>query len=84
MGFIIGVILAFILLSICFKVFRVTCKYAMKFVWNGLAGVVTLLFFNLFGAVLGIPLALNIFNATIAGFLGMPGIVLLLLMKYVI
>lgn len=84
MEFVIGIIVVAIVLFVIFKVFRIAFKYAWKFFLNGMVGLFVLIIFNLFGHILGIPLELNFLNATIAGFLGIPGIILLLIFQYVI
>jgi inhibitor of the pro-sigma K processing machinery len=55
-----------------------------KVVLNGLLGSAALILVNMAGAALGIHLALNIVSVYIAGFLGVPGIVLLAILKSIL
>ena len=59
-------------------------KIIGKLIVNGLLGGLLLLFFNLIGGLVGLTLAINPVNAIIAGFLGIPGVILLLILKVVL
>ena len=52
-----------------------------KLVLNGLLGAAALILINLVGAALEFHLAFNIVSVFVAGFLGVPGIVLLVVLK---
>ena len=47
-------------------------------------GFVALFVFNFLGSFVGISLELNTFNAVVTGLLGVPGVILLLLFKYLL
>ena len=79
---IIGVAVA-ILLSIFSIIFKTSLKLAIKIILNAAVGFVLLFIFNALGNFLGITLAINWINAIIAGVLGIPGIVLLLILKFI-
>ena len=51
---------------------------------NGLLGLATLLAVNLTSKYTGLHLGFNLFNGLTAGILGIPGVVLLLLVQWVI
>ena len=73
-----------LLLVLLFKLFRTTLKWALKLLFNALIGFAALLLLNYVGAPLGISLNLNWFNAVITGILGVPGVIVLLLIKYLL
>ena len=57
-------------------------KIIIKFIINGLIGAVLLFILNIFGSLIGITVAINPITALIAGFLGIPGVLLLLFLQY--
>lgn len=80
-----NVILAYlfgiILIYLVGRVFLMPLRIVLKFIYNGLVGGVMLWVLNLVGAHIGFTIAINPLTALIAGFLGLPGIVLLVLFK---
>lgn len=60
----------------------VPIKIVIKFIINGIIGAVVLFFLNIFGGFIGITIAINPITALIAGFLGIPGVLLLLFLQY--
>ena len=71
---IVGIILLIKLLSAPFR-------WIIKLLLNALMGFAMLFVVNFFGGFIGIELGVNLINALIAGFLGIPGIVLLVAIK---
>ncbi len=57
-------------------------RIIIKFIVNGLIGAFLLFIINIFGNIVGITVAINPVTALIAGFLGIPGVVLLLFLQY--
>ena len=57
-------------------------RIIIKFIVNGLIGAFLLFIINIFGNIVGITVAINPITALVAGFLGIPGVVLLLLLQY--
>ncbi|MCK9216484.1 MAG: pro-sigmaK processing inhibitor BofA family protein [Firmicutes bacterium] len=57
-------------------------RIIIKFIVNGLIGAFLLFIINIFGNIIGITVAINPVTALVAGFLGIPGVVLLLLLQY--
>ena len=84
----ISTILAFIfglfLLYILGILLVIPIKLIIKLIVNGIIGGVFLLLFNLIGGLIGLNLTINPLTAVIAGFLGIPGIILLLIMKNIL
>lgn len=56
-------------------------KLIVRLVINGIIGAVALIVFNLFGAYLGVTIGVNPITALIAGFLGIPGVLLMIFVK---
>lgn len=60
----------------------VPIRIVIKFIINGIIGAVALFFLNMFGKFIGITIAINPVTALTAGFLGIPGVLLLLFLQY--
>ena len=56
-------------------------KFIFKFLINTALGFVLLWLVNFFGDPLGISVALNFTNALVVGFMGVPGVILLVLLQ---
>lgn len=72
------------LLSVTFKLLKKPIKWVFKLLIHACMGYAALFIFNFVGAWVDISLGLNWVNAAITGVLGIPGVVLLLLIKYVL
>lgn len=70
---IIGIIVLFLIL----KIFKVSIKLIFKFILNSIVGVLILAVANALGA----NIEVTVLNAFIVGILGIPGVILLLLIK---
>lgn len=57
-------------------------KIIMKLIFNGILGGLSLLVINLVGGLFGFFIALNAVSIFVAGILGIPGVILLVLLKY--
>jgi len=88
MGLELNVILAYalglILLYIVGWILLIPIKLLMKLIWNGVIGGLTLLLVNAIGGLIGITIIINPLNALIAGFLGVPGVIILLLFQFIL
>lgn len=67
-----------LLLLVLGKILLWPMKKILQLIGNGILGGLTLLLFNLIGGNFGLALVINPLNAIIAGFLGIPGVILLL------
>ena len=65
------------------KLIKTPIKLLLKLACNTAIGYIALLLVNKFGGLIGISLGLNWVNALIIGVFGYPGLILLLLLKYV-
>ena len=77
-----GLLCAFVVLGVI-QLFSVPLKLALKVLLNTLLGFAALFLINLTSALTGFSLGLNLFNALTIGVLGVPGLVLLVLLKLV-
>lgn len=66
------------------RVFLKPIKKIFKFLLHAAFGFILLFLVNYFGAAIGVGLELSLLNCLITGFLGIPGIVILLLIHYVL
>lgn len=82
-----GVILAYIigilLLFVLGRLLVVPLKVLLKLALNALAGALAILLVNWAGSLFGFHLALNFYSAFIVGTLGIPGFILLVILKLV-
>ena len=75
---------ALFLLSLSFRLLKKPIAWILKFLLHAAMGYAFLFLFNFVGAWIGVSLGLNWLNAAVAGVLGVPGVVLLLLIKYLL
>lgn len=80
-----NVILAYvfgiILLYVVGRMFLMPIKLIFRLIYNGLIGGAMLWALNFVGIHIGFNIAINPITALIAGFLGLPGVILLILFK---
>ena len=77
-----GLLCAFVLLGVV-QLFSTPLRLALKVLLNTLLGFGALFLTNLAGGVTGLTLGMNLLNALIIGVLGIPGLVLLVLLRVV-
>ena len=73
-----------VLLSMSFRLLKKPLAWILKFLLHAAMGYAFLFLFDFVGAWIGVSLGLNWFNAAVTGVLGVPGVVLLLLIKYLL
>lgn len=83
-----SVIIAFafglILLYLLGWLLIIPIKYLFKLIVNSIIGGVLLLIVNFLGGFIGIYVGINPVTALIAGFLGVPGVILLIVLQYIL
>ena len=72
------------LVVVCLRLFAAPLRLALKVAFNSALGFGAVWLLNLTTAVTGMSLGLNLFNALTIGVLGVPGLGLLLLLKWVL
>ena len=77
-------IVAAVFLVLFFRLIRLPLKWAFKLLLHAIAGFVMLFFVNFFGSYIDISLEMSWLNAIVSGVLGIPGVVILLLFKYIL
>ena len=75
---------AVLLLLLFFRVLRLPLKWAAKAAIHVVIGFIALFVLNFLGSWVGIYIEMNWINSLITGLLGVPGVLLLLLIKYVL
>lgn len=73
-----------LLLYLVGRVLLVPLKYVSKLLINAVIGGILLWVLNIFGNFIGLHIPVNPITALIAGFLGIPGVVLLIVLQYVL
>lgn len=63
------------------KIFIVPIKFIVKLLINSIIGVILLYVINLVGAMWGLHIGINFITAIFVGILGIPGAVLLMVLK---
>lgn len=66
------------------KLLLVPLQLLVKLLINGIVGGAFLFLFNIFGKLFNLSLEISPLNAIVVGFLGVPGVILLLVMKFLI
>ncbi len=77
-----AVIICVLLVVLLFKIIKTPLKWAFKLLINAASGFIALVILNFFGGLVGLSLTVNLINCLVAGILGLPGVVLLLILKY--
>lgn len=78
-----AVVICILLVVLLFKILKTPLKWVLKLLLNAVGGFIALVILNFFGAIFGLSLTINLVNCLVAGILGLPGVILLLLLKYV-
>ncbi|MCR4430466.1 MAG: pro-sigmaK processing inhibitor BofA family protein [Tepidanaerobacteraceae bacterium] len=73
-----------ILIYIVGRVLLAPLRIVLKLVYNALIGGIILVILNFFGSHFGLSIAVNPITALIVGFLGVPGIIILFVVKYIL
>ncbi|MGI6086133.1 MAG: pro-sigmaK processing inhibitor BofA family protein [Acetivibrionales bacterium] len=66
------------------KAMLLPLKIIFRLVINGILGGIAILIINLIGAPLGFTISLNLISALVVGILGLPGIILLVILKFLL
>ncbi len=73
-----------LLLYVVAYVLYVPLKVIVRLTYNAIVGGILLWLVNLAGGFFGLSVAINPVTALVAGFLGIPGVVLLIALQYVV
>lgn len=78
------IIIGILLLGLLLRLLRRPIKWALKLLFSAALGFVGLALLNILGSGIGLSLNINWFNVLVSGILGVPGVLILLLFKYVL
>lgn len=73
-----------LLMILLIRILSVPLRWLFKVLINAAIGYVALMIFNFFGGFIDLQLAINWVTILVTGFLGLPGVVLLLLAQYLL
>ncbi len=74
-----SIFLIAVVILLIFVIFRSSLKLIFKLLLHSLTGFLTLTVVNLLGSFLGVHIAVTLLSCLVAGILGLPGVILLLL-----
>ena len=77
------IVYALVGLALLFLIIKLL-KWPLKILINGTLGIILLYIANIVGSYIGFVLPINAISALIAGFLGIPGIIFLVLFQFFI
>ena len=77
------IVYALVGLALLFLIIKLL-KWPFKILINGILGIILLYIANIVGSYIGFVLPVNAISALIAGFLGIPGIIFLVLFQFFI
>lgn len=72
---------ALIGLALLFLIIKLL-KWPLKILINGILGIILLYISNIVGSYIGFVLPINAISGLVAGFLGIPGIIFLILFQF--
>ena len=77
------IVYALVGLALLFLIIKLL-KWPLKILINGILGIILLYIANIVGSYIGFVLPINAISALIAGFLGIPGIIFIVLFQFFI
>lgn len=81
MEHVLPVIAGVIFIFLFIKIFSTPIKWILKLLLNAALGFVLLIVINFFGSYIGLSISVGWISALVAGLLGVPGIILLILIE---
>jgi inhibitor of the pro-sigma K processing machinery len=78
------IIIIVIFVLIILAILRKPIKILLKLALNTLIGFLSLFVLNWLGAFIGVSIAVNWINALLVGIFGVPGVALILLLKWLV
>lgn len=82
-GLLSAVVAIFLLVALA-RIFTAPLRLILTLAVNTVSGLIALWLVNLFAPVTGLYIGLNVVNGLIVGVFGLPGLVLLILLKWVL
>ena len=75
---------AVMMMSLFLRIIRLPLKWISKAALQAVVGFAALFVLNFIGSWIGVELELNVFNALVTGVFGVPGVLILLIIKYIL
>jgi len=66
------------------RIFIVPIKWILKLIINSILGGILIWVINLVGGMWGFHIGLNLYTSLLVGFLGIPGVIVLILLKLIL
>jgi len=66
------------------KALALPMKIILRLIINGILGGIAILIINFIGSYFGFNISLNVVSSLIAGVLGLPGMILLIILKFLL
>ena len=79
MSMFLTILIAALLILLVIRIFKKPIRFVFKLLFNTVLGYIVLILVNHFGMYVGVSLPIDLLKAVIVGFLGLPGVILLLL-----
>ncbi len=79
LAYVVGIVFLFIL----GRLLLIPAKLLLKLLYNALLGAVAIIAVNLVGGLFGFHIGLNIISAFIVGLMGLPGFILIVVLKLI-
>lgn len=83
-SFIIAFIITILVLYVILKILSLPVKLIIKLIINAIVGGIVIYLINLIGVGFGFTLALNWVTAIIVGILGIPGVIIVTILHFII
>lgn len=80
LAYVFGIMILFLLA----KLLIIPIKLVWKLLVNAIVGGITLFILNIIGGFFGLYIPINIITALITGILGVPGVVVILIVQYIL
>lgn len=81
---VIGYLSAIIVIFIFAKIFIIPIKWILRLIVNSIVGIILLWIINLMSANYNFVIGINFFTSLTVGLLGVPGIIMIILLKLLI
>ena len=81
LNIILAIIFGLMVLYLLARLLTYPMRMVVKALASGAVGAVCLLIFNVLGGLVGLSVGVNVFTALTVGFLGLPGLITLLIIQ---
>lgn len=82
LNYLAAIIFGVLAFYVCIRIFYLPLKMLLRVFSKAIVGGAFLALFNFIGAIWGLTIGLNVITILIVGFLGIPGIIMLLVLQH--